>query len=313
MSLTRTFCVAYGAQRLRAGFAVAGKGTDYKKLLERIAFEADGRPCKPVGSWTRNKLALIAYYLPAFARLCQDRAGGWYFVDGFAGNGANRTDGFPLAKGSALLGVTTEPSAKLSLLCEISGPDSRILRERCEPYAERVQVIQRDANEVLPIELRRLENRHLPGFCILDPHGLELDWSTVKACAEHRLGRYPYELLIYFSTPGSARSAGVTAEGYADININRLNRTFGNAGWKVTAELQQSGRLPVGEAGKRYLALYEEQLRDLGYTTVLKRPAIRYDGNLVYHLVFASANDAGRNIMTDAVKNAFAVQPPLQI
>ena len=69
----------------------------------------------------------------------------------------------------------------------------------------------------------------------------------------------------------------------------------------------------VGEAGKRYLALYEEQLRGLGYTTVLDRPAIGDDGNLVYHLVFASANDAGRNIMTYALRKAFAVQPPLQL
>ena len=291
---------------------LAGKGTDYEKLLERVAFDDDGLQCKAVGSWTRNKLALIAYYLPAFAKLCSDRAGGWYFVDAFAGNGANKTDGFALAKGSALLGVTQDPPAKLSLLCEINGADVRILGERCKPYAARVRIVQGDANEVLPNELRELNNPHLPGFCILDPHGLELDWETVKACAAHRPGRYPYELLIYFSTPGAARSAAVTAERYADINVNRLNRTFGNDHWRATADLQQTGQLRPGEAGKRYLALYEEQLRGLGYTTVLNRPAVTDVGNLVYHLVFASANDAGRNIMTDALRSAYAAQMPLQ-
>ena len=291
---------------------MAKKGTDYSKLLERVAFEDDGRPCKQVRRWTRDKLALIAYYLPAFARLCErGPAGGWYFVDGFAGNGANKTHGFPLAKGSALLGVTTEPPARLSLLCELSETDSRTLRERCEPYGGRVHVVQGDANLVLPTQLGLLDNLRLPGFCILDPQGMELDWATVETCAEHRPGPYPYELLIYFSTPGAARSAGVTADGYAEINETRLNRAFGSDAWKVIAAPQQSGQLKPGEAGKRYLELYEEQLRGLGYTTVLHRQAVRVDGNLVYHLVFASANDAGRNIMAAALKNAFAVQPPL--
>lgn len=98
-----------------------------------------------------------------------------------------------------------------------------------------------------------------------------------------------------------------------EANQARLDFTFGSDAWHEVAELQQEGRLAAGDAGRRYLDLYESQLRDLGYSEILHRPAVRQDGNLVYHLVFASGNAAGRNIMTSAFNRAFARQKPLQL
>ena len=46
-------------------------------------------PCVRSESGRPNKLALISYYLQPFAKLCARKAGGWYFLDGFAGSGAN--------------------------------------------------------------------------------------------------------------------------------------------------------------------------------------------------------------------------------
>lgn len=292
---------------------MAKKGTDYDKLNEQLTFEDDGLPISDVGAWTRNKLALIAYYLPEFARLCSEKARGWYFIDGFAGCGANRSPGFPPAKGSALLGVTQTPFARHSLLCELSPANVRVLTARCAPFADRVTILPGDANLLLPGGLELLDDRHVPGFCVLDPYGLELDWVTVELCSAHRQVGSPYELLIYFATPGAARSAGVQDATYAAANASRLTRTFGGEAWRETAERQQAGKLRPGEAGRLYLDLYKKQLRQLGYTAVLERPAIRDDGNLIYHLVFASANDAGESIMTYALKRAYATQLPLQL
>jgi three-Cys-motif partner protein len=290
------------------------RGTNYDDLNERLAFSDDGLPVRDTGAWSRHKLALIAYYLPKFAELCTEKAHGWYFVDGFAGNGANRSPGFELAKGSALLGVGQEPAAARSILIELKSADAATLRERCRPFGDRVEVLEGDCNHLLPAALVTLPNRHLPAFCVLDPEGLELDWTTVEACAQRRITEsYPYELLIYFSTPGAARSGGVRAAGYLEANRRRLTRTFGNESWEQIADQQAMGRLAPGEAGRAYLALYESQLRELGYTTVLDRPAVREDGNLVYHLVFASGNDAGKNIMSDALKRAHSGQMPLQL
>lgn len=71
------------------------------------------------------------------------------------------------------------------------------------PFLTETLVLEGDANELIPKQLAFFDLPHLPGFCVLDPEGLELDWTTIQACAEHRRGRTPYELLIYFSTPGA--------------------------------------------------------------------------------------------------------------
>lgn len=289
------------------------RGTDYVELNRRLAFEDDRRPARDVGVWTRDKLALLAYYLPEFAKLCTEKAGGWYYLDGFAGNGANNAPGFPLAKGTALLGTTQSPPPTRAVLTEQNPTDVAILRERIEPLSTSFRVLEGDANVLIPTELRFFDLPYLPGFCVLDPEGLELDWATIEACAQHRKRGTPYELLIYFSTPGAARAGGVRAEGFAEANRSRLQRLFGNASWEATAWEQARGTLVPGEAGRRYLALYKEQLRGLGYSAVLDRPSMREDGNLVYHMVFASANDAGEKIMRYAFERAYGGQMPFQL
>jgi three-Cys-motif partner protein len=158
-----------------------------------------------------------------------------------------------------------------------------------------------------------LNNRRLPGFCVLDPEGLELDWTTIATCAGWRRGAAPYELLIYFSTPGAARTAGVQQTGWVEAAERRLTRLFGTTTWKDIAERQRGGILEPGAAGRGYLDAYKAQLRDLGYSTVLDRPAISSSGTLVYHLVFATANAAGANIMRQAMDRAYSGQLPFQL
>ncbi|MCC7366172.1 MAG: three-Cys-motif partner protein TcmP [Dehalococcoidia bacterium] len=288
------------------------RGTNYDDLNERLAFDDDGQRTRPGGAWSRDKLALLAYYLPAFSRLCTDKAGGWYFLDGFAGNGVNSSPGFPLAKGTALLGAVQEPVAQHAVLVEKDERDAAVLALRTSALGPRVEVLCGDTNQIVGQVLTRFENRRLPGICVLDPEGLELDWATVEACASQRQGKYPYELLIYFSTPGAARSAGVRAPGLAEVNASRLTRLFGGDSWRDISALQSKGMLPAGDAGRMYLSLYEEQLVGLGYSTVFKRAAVREDGPLVYHMIFATGNDAGRNIMESAFRRAYGGQMPLQ-
>jgi three-Cys-motif partner protein len=285
--------------------------TDYPALLDRLALASDdsdiARAARP---WTRDKLALIGYYLTPFARLCSEKAGGWVYVDGFAGNGANSVDEFGRAKGSALLGATTTPPPNYLIAIESDPTNFRALESRLRKIDPRFVVRNGDANNLLP-ELLNQVDRSLPGFCVRDPEGLELSWTTVELCARNRVRSYPYELLIYFSTPGAARSAGVQDSRFLDMNEDRLNRFFGNEQWRAVADPIRRGELPPGAGGRRFLDLYEKQLRALGYRTILHRPANSMAGTLVYHLIFASANAAGENIMKDALRRAYASQRPL--
>jgi three-Cys-motif partner protein len=286
--------------------------TDYEALLGRLRFEADGLPVRASGPWSRDKLALLGYYLQPFAKLCTRLAGGWYFVDGFAGNGVNRVPDFDLAKGTALLGLTTVPRPTGAILIELDAVDAEALDLRATRLGFPGVVTQGDCNQALPSRLRMLPDHRLPGVCVLDPEGLELDWSTIEACRMHRHGKWPFELLFYFSTPGAARTAGVEDERLIAANERRLTRLFGNESWKAIADEQRRGSLPPGEAGARYLDLYKAKLEGLGYRT-LWRPALRVSGGLAYHLIFASANDRGLKIMEYAMARAFGSNRPLAL
>ena len=180
---------------------------------------------------------------------------------------------------------------------------------------------QGDCNEVIQRALSYFENRQSPAFCVLDPEGMELAWETVEICARAREKNNPddekpalHELLIYFSTPGVMRTAAVTDQRMIAGDEQALRRVFGNDSWRPVAERQRAGDLSGKDAGSEYLNLYKGQLEKLGYGHVMSRPSIGTSRrNLIYHLVFATTSDAGRNIMQDALKSAYAGQLPLRL
>ena len=280
----------------------------------------DGLPMRSVGEWTPNKLALISYYLQPFAKLCTELAGGWYFLDGFAGSGANDAGELGRFKGSALIGATEKPDAERVVLVERSQGNVRNLMKRCERERPDAVVIAGNCNEVIRQALGHFDNRQLPAFCVLDPEGMELAWETVETCATAREKTNPddekpalHELLIYFSTPGVMRTAAVTDQRMIAGDEQALHRVFGNDGWRQIADRQRAGNLSGKEAGNEYLNLYKGQLEKLGYEYVMSRPSIGTSRrNLIYHLVFATSNTAGRNIMRDALQRAYAGQLPMQ-
>ena len=297
------------------------RGTDYEALLASIRMDDDGLPMRSVKEWTPNKLALISYYLPEFARLCDGKAGGWYFLDGFAGNGANWARDLGRFKGSALIGATVEPRAKRVVLIEKSQESVQTLKKRCERERPDAVVMNGDCNELIQQALSQFDSRGLPAFCVLDPEGMELAWETVEACATAREKSTPYgeegptlhELLIYFSTPGVMRTASVTDERMIAGDEAALRRLFGNDDWRLIAERQRDGTLTGQSAGSQYLALYKAQLEQLGYEYVMSRPSLGRAGrNLIYHLVFATSSVAGRNIMESGLRRAYAGQLPMQ-
>ncbi len=212
--------------------------------------DPDGLPMREVNSWTSDKLALLAYYLDPFAKLCHDKAGGWYFLDGFAGNGANDAGQLGTYKGSALIGATQNPQAKRVVLVEKSQRSVRALRKRCERARPDALVIAGNCNEVIRRALSHFDDRQLPAFCVLDPEGMELAWETVETCATAREKNNPddedpalHELLIYFSTPGVRRTAAVTDQRMIAGDEQALRRVFGNDAWRPIAERSERGPL----------------------------------------------------------------------
>ena len=189
-------------------------------------------------------------------------------------------------------------------------------RGRCASAASKSRpdatIIKGNCNERIGDALEHFDNRRLPAFCMLDPEGLELGWDVIEACATYRQRGTPYELLIYFSTPGVMRTAAVTDQRMIKGDERALRKLFGNDDWLPIAKRQRDRKLDGHEAGNEYLKLYKQQLEALGYEHVMSRPALASEGRLIYHLVFASSNDAARNIMESALRRAYVGQLPMQ-
>lgn len=270
---------------------------------------------KPTDLWpaqphTLAKIEIVRRYLfiwfsilgrnPHFTRLV--------YIDGFAGPGqyTNSTQSSPTA---ALL------AAKAAIEQAGSGLASK---ECCFLFVEKTKKFAESPREIIstkewPREIKwkveagtfeekvggilaglRTERKRLaPTFAFIDPFGATgLPFKIVAEILSYRT----CEVLLNLDSDGIGRL--VTAQEFEKNQVN-LNSLFGDRSWQK--ELDPS--LPMTELSAQVLALYKQRLRSL--------PNVRYvfafamnsrEGQLNYHLVFASQHPLGLEKMKEAMK-----------
>jgi three-Cys-motif partner protein len=266
--------------------------------------EDDGRMIREAGPWVRDKLGILECYLSKFSEVCSHHTPAWYYVDAFAGPGINRIRGTDtLMWGSPLLALLAEPPFSRCLLLDSSSGAVGVLRKRVEPFGDRAIVERGNCNlDLLPLMESHLHRRG-PCLCLLDPEGLEVDWATIEALSRFRVGRFRTELFILFDDDGVSRVMPTyTVDPGASPRIRRFWR---DDRWRGVLERRQSGTLTSYQARRAYLDIYIQDLRALGYKYLLTRQ-IRSrgrEGPIQYHLVFATDNNTGQEIMEWCFKN----------
>jgi three-Cys-motif partner protein len=275
-------------------------------MAEReVGLPDDALLTRSSGSHTADKLAILSCYLPAFTRACgQVNA---FFVDGFAGPGVNRMkDTGRLVPGSPLIALEAEPPFSKCLFVDWGAKESEALRQRTESYGDRAVVERADVNkELLPLMSKHIP-RWAPCLVLLDPEGTELKWTTVEAVAGFRTGQRKAELLILLPTHmGFVRMLPVGSEEATQPEL--LDEMFGTHEWHDIWKRRRNAWINPQQAVNKYVDLYKEQLRRLGYRVALNRE-IRTRGKLgrpMYHLVFATDHDAGDRIMDHCFKTCY--------
>jgi three-Cys-motif partner protein len=203
-----------------------------------------------------------------------------------------------LVHGSPLIALNAEPRFNKCLFVDRGERESKALRQRVQPYGGRAVVERADVNR----DLDRLMHEHLdprqPCLVLLDPEGPNLEWSTVEAVSRFRVGRYKAEVLILLPTHmGFIRM--LPTESDEPIAGEKLDAMFGTHEWYGIWQRKKSFSINKQQAIEKYVELYEEQLKRLGYQRTMSR-LIRARGKLgrkQYHLVFATDNEAGFKIM----------------
>jgi three-Cys-motif partner protein len=267
---------------------------------------------KPKSLWeakphTLAKIEIVGRYLYLWYSILGPSNKRLVYIDGFAGPGeyTNSPRSSPLASLEAAKVAIHRPGAKLkdvefsSLFVEKDRSFAENLRKVVSahkwPPGIKLHIEHGSFDEKVGgilDELRKSKATLAPTFAFIDPFGATgLPFRVVAEILS-----YPRcEVLLNLDSDGIGRL--ITAQQF-EKNQQNLTALFGDESWKT---LNPSA--PMWKLSAEVLALYKERLRTL--------PQVRYvfafamnsrEGQLNYHLVFASQHPLGLEKMKEAMK-----------
>lgn len=263
------------------------------------------------GVWTRLKLSMLTEYLDRFA-VASSGVSERVYLDAFAGEGAgiDRLTGDEFA-GSARIALEAGSRAGFTRFrfFELESKARELeMRLRGEYPQRDIKVYGGDCNKAIVTALGELADvRWAPTFAFVDPDGMEVAWKTLVALADHKRGyrtaasskpEYKVELWMLFPTSGIVRTLALDEEKVSAGDIARANRLFGTPAWRHIYDLRARNEISGEQARAEYVNLMRWRLeRDLGYHWTHPFEIKNTVGATLYHMIFATDNQAGTAIM----------------
>jgi three-Cys-motif partner protein len=197
------------------------------------------------GKHTELKLSVIEAYLKAYTTALRKAFSELWYIDAFAGTGSRaivhparpRTlfDEPPVpekierARGSAQIAIDVKPPFDFLVFVEKKLSFKRALDDLAAKYPNRrVQVIHEDANTAIRRLVKGNTWESERAVLLLDPYGMDVEWSTLKAIARTKA----IDVWYFFSLSGFFRQATVRYSKLDDSKRNALNRILGTAAWE---------------------------------------------------------------------------------
>lgn len=280
------------------------------------------------GFWSERKLWILEQYLSRFTTAAKGQLERIY-IDALAGEGTgwSRTTKIEF-DASAKLALGADPPFTRLIFCEQSRPRAQRLRNsllRAYPdRADSIEVLEGNCNVEIPKALRRLHTmgiRWAPTFAFIDPDGMEVDFATLKALADHKRGyrgasspkpEYKVEQWLLFPTSSIGRAASADEQRGVLVDEMRATQVFGTTVWHTIRDLRTAGRLTAEEAREEYVNLMRWRLeQELGYRWTHPLEIRDLRGRPLYHMILATDNEAGTRIMSAIYRNAIAQNPAL--
>ncbi|MCK9250329.1 MAG: three-Cys-motif partner protein TcmP [Solirubrobacteraceae bacterium] len=251
----------------------------------------------------------------------------WYALDLFAGSGRNRSADGSEIDGSSVLALRAPAfrngrPAKRVVSIERHRDRFAALQARTEEFGPRALPILGTHESKLVAALAQIP-RTSPSFALIDPEGFDAPWTTLRELAEHRISRrgLKMELLILFPSKSVVR---VMAPEHREL----VNAVYGSDEWQALIEqaarpihaaeqldifgavqevsTKGEARLSPEAAADAFVRIYAQRICDVLRYKHVKPIAVKKAGSpaTTYHLVFATDNDAGRNIMNWVAQKA---------
>jgi len=245
----------------------------------------DGLIIPKVKPWSADKHYFLQRYIDAFTTAMRDK---WelHYIDLFAGAGIERIKGNGLAWGSPLIAAQAPYKFARMHLGEYAAAKSSALATRLSRYSQpsEPQLLQGDANMVVPTVVAEIPPRRSLSLAFLDPYGLHLRYETVCRLAERDV-----DLIIFF--PDHIDALRNWRAYYADNPESNLDLVLGTGEWR-----DRKAATPPHRWVDVLRELYEVQLRRLGFSEFHYERICREDHRPLYRLIFCSRSKAGGKI-----------------
>lgn len=240
------------------------------------------------------------------------------YLDAFAGEGSgvDRLTGEEFS-GSARIALDVDKPPFTKLRCFALASQAPALESRLRnEYATRdIIVYGGDCNDTIPRALDDLRDfRWAPTFAFFDPDGMELSWATIQALADHKRGYRPagstklefkVGMWMLFPSGGLIRTLALDLGKLRDADAERPTRLFGTEAWRTIYDARRGGDIEGSEARNRFVNLMRWRLEeDLGYEWTHPLEIKNLKGNPIYHMILATDNQAGTDIMSDLYTGA---------
>jgi three-Cys-motif partner protein len=258
-----------------------------------------------IGYWSEVKLEIISSYATAYSKILAAQVQPALFhvyIDAFAGAGVHlsRSTG-TLVPGSPLNALQVQPPFREYHLIDTDAKRIDGLKKLVGRRPD-VHIYEGDCNRVLLSDvfpnIRYEQFRR--GLCILDPYGLDLEWTVIRAAGE--MGT----LDIFLNFPVQDMNRNVLwrdPEKVGQPQIDRMNSYWGDESWKACA-YQTTRNLfgfPEKESNADVAEAFRKRLKDVaGFARVPSPVPMRNSkGAIVYYLFFASQKNTAEHIVVD--------------
>jgi three-Cys-motif partner protein len=215
------------------------------------------------GQHTDLKLAIVEGYLNAFTKALRPKFKHLWYVDAFAGTGARtvrtESEGPTLIeapveeaverrRGSAQIAIDARPEFDFLVFIETNKSYiSALLDLRAKNLQRSISIFEDDANSALKSLVANNSWQDKRAVVFLDPYGMEVEWSTLKALAVTE----GIDVWFLFPLAGLYRQA---TRKLTDIDASKraaLTRMFGDDSWEAELYPVSSDRDMFGDLLER--------------------------------------------------------------
>lgn len=262
-----------------------------------------------IGYWSEIKLDIIKEYASAYSQILssQNRPKFYHlYIDAFAGSGKHKskiTGDFVL--GSPANALLVNPPFKEYHFIDLNEQKIESLEKIAETHRN-VHIHHGDCNQVILDKVlpHAKYEQYRRALCVLDPYGLHLDWKVIYLAGQMR----SVEIFINFPVADMNRNIlWRKPEGVSPIQIERMNRFWGDDSWQKEAYIPSPQMKLFGEIEKEKVSneviaeAFRTRLQKVAaFQNVPKPIAMRNTQNsIVYYLFFASHKPVAENIVQD--------------